>query len=666
MKKRRGGPGETLTDDDTWSIAPPHGRRRLDLLALIPLFAIIALVILVAGVVWIVTRNEAEQARMKLATDALWVEQTLRLQMSVNEDMLARLALEDASGTEPELLDSRTRLHIASNPELLSVVWYDSDGQRQRAVPGEGAPGDDTLVGILGNSSNRSARPIYGNAARNGLVTLGLARPNDAGYVTATVSLQLLLQRYIPWWIAEQYGVKILDIDGQNFAARQLIDTESDNPSHKISFDPPLRGTELMITAYDTPTGPRSALLFGAIGALAVFAILALAVLYGSAKRRRAAEAQLRSETAFRRAMEESLIVGLRARDHDGKILYVNSAFCDLVGWDSSTLIGRLPPMPYWDPERTEETRARHELLARSGAKAQSFETHFCHRDGHDIEVQVYEAPLIDSAGIHRGWMGSVIDVTDQKRAARLAQEQDETMTRTGRLVTLGEMASTLAHELNQPLAAIASYAAGMANLLGTDKADPALLRDATGKLGHQADRAGQIIRHIQDLVKKREPRFVETHLDEVVRETVSFLAADSRKHRVRIETDLQPVQAQQADRILLEQVLINLIRNGMEAMAEKRHGDTVLVRLYPEGRHNVIEVEDQGDGIPEGMAGRLFEAFASTKAQGMGMGLKICRSIIELHRGQLGHQPAGNGGTIFRITLPQAEGSSRKDSWAA
>ena len=322
--------------------------------------------------------------------------------------------------------------------------------------------------------------------------------------------------------------------------------------------------------------------------------------------------------------------------------------------------------MPSWNPAKPEETLARHQHLSHSGATAQSFETHFVHRDGQEIDVQVYEAPLIDSAGIHRGWMGSVIDMTDQKRAARLAREQDETMARTGRLVTLGEMASTLAHELNQPLAAIASYAAGMGNLLSGSNVDPALLREATGKLGRQADRAGKIIRHIQDLVKKREPRFTETRLDEVISETVSFLAADARAHRVTIETDLQRVPVQQADRILLEQVLINLIRNGMEAMAETRHGDKVLIRLFTSGNHSMIEVIDQGAGVQEDMSGRLFEAFASTKAQGMGMGLKICRSIIELHRGQLTHRPAEGGGTIFQISLPRAEDKSKGSMRAA
>lgn len=652
--------------DDPWTVGAKTTPRRLDMLALVPLVAIIALVALVAAVVWIVSRNEAEQARVKLATDALWVEQTLRLQMSVDEDMLVRQALEAASGTSPAVLDTRTRLHIASNPEILSVVWHDGSGRRTRALPNAGAPGDDELVALLAKPGARGARPVYGDVADDGRVTMGLALPDEAGFVTATVSLPLLLQRHVPWWIAEQYGVRIRDTGGQDFAARQLLTPDPGNPSHTISFDPPLRGTLLQITAYDAPQAIRSALLFGVIAALAAFAILALAVLFGSAKRRRAAEAQLRGETAFRRAMEESLTVGLRARDHDGRILYVNSAFCNLVGREVSELIGHSPPMPYWDPAWLEEIEARHRHLENSKAVPQSFETHFRHKDGREIEVQVYEAPLIDATGVHRGWMGSVIDITDQKRTARLAREQDETMARTGRLVTLGEMASTLAHELNQPLSAIASYAAGMTNLLGHKELDPVMLRDATGKLSRQADRAGQIIRHIQDLVKKREPRFLDVHLDEVIAETVAFLNADARAHRVLLETDIQPVPPLSADRILLEQVLINLIRNGMEAMADKRHGDMLRIRLHAQGEHAMIEVVDQGGGISDEMTGRLFDAFASTKAQGMGMGLKICRSIVELHRGQLNHRPAPGGGTAFLISLPLASREQGGDAWAA
>lgn len=627
--------------------------RRWDLLSIIPLVAIIALVILVAAVVWAVSRNETEQARIKLATDALWVEQTLRFQMSVDEDMLARLSLETAGGASPAQLDARTRLHIANNPEILSINWYDGAGRPLRVVPGLGPTGDPDLLRLLAGSGQKAVRPVYGAVQPGGTVTMGLPLERGAGFVTATTSLSLLLDRHVPWWIAEQYGVRIRDAAGFDFATRQRVQPAANTPSHSISFDPPLRGTLLTITAYDAPAAVRSALLMGAIAALASFAILALLVLFRNAARRRAAEARWRGETAFRRSMEESLTVGLRARDHGGRILYVNSAFCDLVGWEAAELVGREPPMPYWDPLRIEETEARHRKLEAGGAMQQSFETAFQHRDGHQIDVQVFESPLIDAAGQHRGWMGSIIDITEQKRAARNARQQDEALTRTGRLVTLGEMASTLAHELNQPLSAIASYAAGMSNLMQQPGHDPKLLAEANAKLAVQADRAGKIIRHIQDLVKKREPRFAPTHLESVVTDTVGFLAADAREHRVALLTRIEARPTVAADRILLEQVLINLIRNGMEAMADTRSDDTLLIRLGIEDDLAVIEVTDAGAGIAPDMAGRLFDAFATTKAQGMGMGLKICRSVIELHRGQLGFGAATGGGTTFRVSLP-------------
>lgn len=653
------------TAEDPWNLSR-SSRRRLDMLALIPLVAIIALVVMVSAVVWAVNRNEAEQARNKLATDALWVEQTLRFQLSVDEDMLARLALEAASGTPTDTLDTRARLHIATNPEILSIIWYDGQGNRIRALPGPGALGDDALVKLLASSDILGARPTYGTISQDNNVTIGLKLPNGRGFVTATTSLRILLERHIPWWIAEQYGVRLSDTTGKDFSTRQKVQPAPENPSHTISFDPPLRGTVLTITAYDPPKAFRSTLMLAAIAALASFAILSLFVLFRNAERRRTAEHQLRSETAFRQSMEESLTVGLRARDHEGRILYVNAAFCNLVGWERDELVGLTPPMPYWVPSRIAETEERHQKFQKEGPVSQRFESIFRHHDGHDIDVQVYEAPLIDAGGVHRGWMGSVIDITDQKRAARLAREQDANMAHTGRLITLGEMASTLAHELNQPLSAIASYAAGMANLLSHENPDPNLLQSATTKLGKQADRAGQIIRHIQDLVKKREPRFATTNLKGVIIETIAFVAADARERGVSLISEIYEVPDIQADRILLEQVLINLIRNGMEAMSHQRSGDQLTVRLYTNDQQAVIEVVDQGSGISTDIEGSLFDAFASTKEQGMGMGLKICRSIMELHRGHLIHAPAPGGGTIFQMRLPLSKNTMKETEWAA
>lgn len=653
LKKREGKrPGE-----DPWSTNVREQGGRTDLLSLVPLAAIVALVALVAALVWIVSRSEAEQARTKLATDALWVEQTLRFQLSVDEDMLARLALDASGGTQAEVLDARARLHIANNPEVLSIVWHDAAGNVIRAVPGLDSTPDRRLVERMVRSRTVSARPIFGEVTSQRF-SMGVWLQGGTGIVTATISVPLMLERHIPWWIAEQYGVELADAGGSVIARRAKRSPDPQNPTHTISFDPPLPGTVLRIASYDPPAAFVNTLLVAVIAGLAVFAILALLTLYRSAQRRRRAEQRLEGEMAFRRSMEESLTVGLRAKDHQGRVLYVNSAFCKLVGWPAAELVGRSPPMPYWSPDRLEETLARQRALTEGGAVSQAFETRFRRADGTEIDVQVYEAPLIDAAGGHRGWMGSIIDITDTKRAARLARAQDESMARTGRLVTLGEMASTLAHELNQPLSAIASYSAGLANLLQQGKAEPAVLGPAVEKLSLQANRAGQIIRRIQDFAKKREPRFGRLRLRDVVTDTIGFMLADARENRVRVVTELTDVGTVMADRILLEQVLVNLIRNGMEAMAEdRRTGDHLTLRLLKGDDGNaLIEVEDQGGGIAPEVAGRLFDAFTSTKEQGMGMGLNICRSIVELHRGHLAHRPGDGGGTVFTVTLPLAD----------
>jgi len=649
--------------------------RKVDLLSLMPLVAIIALVALVGAVAWTVARSDARQARNKTITDALWVEQSLRFQLGVNEDLLRRLTLDSAAGMGLGIQAATARSHLISNPEAVSVAWHDEQGNVIRALPTRDAHVDRDLARDVAMRADHLSwpvsRPIYGpvrlhDDGDDPTVGLVMRLPDHRGYVSVTISLVRLLERHLPWWVAELYGVQLLDAGDRVLAQRKRRDPPQNAASYTLSFDPPLRGSLLRITAYQQPDSLRSVALFGAIGALAVFAVLALVVLYRSAQRRRAVELRLRGETAFRRSMEESLTVGLRAKDHQGRILFVNPAFCKMIGWDADELIGLEAPMPYWNPDNLHEVQARHHRLAEGGAISQAFETQFRHRDGRIIDVKVYEAPLIDARGIHRGWMGSVIDMTETKRAERLARLQDETMARTGRLVTLGEMASTLAHELNQPLSAIASYAAGMMNLMDRGNADPGMMRMATGKLAQQAQRAGHIIHRIHDLVKKREPRFTLVRLDEVIEETLTFLAADAREHRVQLHADMIAAPRALADRILMEQVLINLIRNGMEAMSEQRHGDRITIRLTCHDDQAVIEVIDQGIGIAPEFEGRLFDAFVSTKTQGMGMGLKICRTIIELHRGHLSCRPAPGGGTIFRLTLPLAAEDTTTEEPAA
>ena len=167
-----------------------------------------------------------------------------------------------------------------------------------------------------------------------------------------------------------------------------------------------------------------------------------------------AAEAALRNEHAFRKAMEDSVQAGLRARDLEGRITYVNPAFCAMVGWSAEELTGRMPPMPYWVDEEMEATRALHDRILAGEGPRRGFEVPFRRRNGEMFPVLIHEAPLIDANGRQTGWMSSVIDISDQKRAEELARQQQERLQSTARLITMGEMASSLAHELNQPLAA--------------------------------------------------------------------------------------------------------------------------------------------------------------------------------------------------------------------
>ena len=225
----------------------------------------------------------------------------------------------------------------------------------------------------------------------------------------------------------------------------------------------------------------------------------------------------------------------------------------------------------------------------------------------------------------------------------------------------MGEISSMLAHELNQPLAAISSYTAGALNVLaravdGGHQVDAVLLRRALEQASSQAQRAGQIIKSVHEFVRKREPERKEVAILSVVDGIRALIDLQARQAfvalRVQIPTNLPPVRA---DRILLEQVLLNLTRNAIESMGNVTPERRVL-RIVAESSAGQVAVSviDHGHGIPPDVAARLFSPFFSTKAEGMGMGLSICRTAIEFHGGTLTHSDNPGGGTVFTFTLPE------------
>ena len=322
--------------------------------------------------------------------------------------------------------------------------------------------------------------------------------------------------------------------------------------------------------------------------------------------------------------------------------------------------MGKVPPMPYWAPEAMADYEQRFAKVL-AGTITPQFESVFQRSDGVRIPVLVFEAPLVDSRGRQTGWMSSILDITDRKRAEELNRKQEEKLQESARLATMGEMPSMLAHELNQPLAAISSYTAGALNVLGRAEEngapmDASLLRRALEQARQQAQRAGQIIKSVHEFVKKREPERRPVAIASVIDGVRALIELQARQSyvalRVQIPRHLPPVLA---DRLLLEQVLLNLTRNGIESMQDVVPERRILrIEAQAHGGQVSVSVIDNGHGIAPEVAERLFSPFFSTKAEGMGMGLSICRTAIEFHGGTLTHAPNPGGGTVFTFTLPQ------------
>jgi two-component system sensor histidine kinase DctS len=372
---------------------------------------------------------------------------------------------------------------------------------------------------------------------------------------------------------------------------------------------------------------------------------------------RKRAEDAVRSDHAFRKAMEESVVTGLRAVDMDGRITFVNPAFCEMVGYRADELLGSMPPFLYWPEEDLSALFQLTERWMRGETPRTGFEVRVRRKSGERFHARMYISPLMDADGRQTGWMASMFDITEQKRAQELSQQHQDRVQQTSRLITMGEMASSLAHELNQPLAAIANYCRGSVNHLRAERFELAAVTAAMEKASAQAERAGTIIRRMREFVNKREPNRAPVAVAEVVNEALGFAEIDARKAGVAIArdvpADLPPIYA---DRVMMEQVLLNLVKNAVEAMQDSREPRQVTISARLDGSRGVeVAVADRGHGFGPDEAEKLFVPFFTTKPDGMGMGLSICRSIVEFHGGRLSAQPNPGGGSIFSFTLPSA-----------
>ena len=646
-------------------------RRRANLARpwrwLVPVLLVLLFLAVLFWLPWQARQMESNERQEQLIADTLWVEQTLRFELARSEEALATLGV-DLVGKPPapSVLQARMSQLFKNGPELRRVLWLGPDGEllaRQGLDPAGAAPElAETQEMARLTRAGRYTEPYGASAHQTGLVDYYLPLYHDgryAGSLLATYSLKVLLNETVPWWFAQDNALSLLDRNDVPVAARADGGPGRGVYTHRRALDLP--GSSIVLATDSVKGAPRLLpnLLVGSVIVLALGLLLSLLTLWRHISRTLAAESALRQQMAFRTAMENSLMTGLRARDLEGRVTYVNKAFCDIVGLPPEELIGKKPPMPYWAPEVLGEYEERFAGVL-AGTITPQFETVFQRSDGVRVPVLVFEAPLVDSRGKQTGWMSSILDITDRKKAEELNRQQQEKLEASARLATMGEISSMLAHELNQPLAAISSYTAGALNVL--ERADrgvaiePTLLRRALEQARQQAQRAGQIIKSVHEFVKKSEPQRETVSVHSVVEGVRALIELQARKSYVALQIDLPaglpPVLA---DRVMLEQVLLNLTRNGVEAMAEVSPAQRILrIEASADAAQVSVSVIDRGHGIAPDVAERLFSPFFSTKAEGMGMGLSICRTAVEFHGGTLTHAPNPGGGTIFTFSLPR------------
>ena len=619
-------------------------------------------------------RMEATERQEQLIADTLWVEQTIRFQLERDEENLRLFANEITSvHLSEQRLRDRMQALIKNNREIARIALFDAEGKSTVST-------DDAPLSLQSLSPQSQTAGEHARKTRTAQYSQPTSPPGQAGptlldyhvplfaadtYVgslVASYSVSNILNEMVPWWFAQDNEIVLADHEDKVIDRRAAGGPGRGVYTHQRELELP--GASLSLRTNSVKGTPKllPSLLVASVIGLSLCLLWSLGALWRGINRRLAAEGALRQQVAFRTAMENSLITGLRARDLEGRITYVNPAFCRMVGITAEDLIGKRPPMAYWAPEAMDEYQQRFtQILA--GTVTPQFETVFQRADGERFPVLIFESPLVDDSGRQTGWMGSILDISDRKKAEDLNRRQQEKLQASARLATMGELASTLAHELNQPLAAISSYTTGALNMIAAqgERVNLALLKPALEKAGAQAQRAGHIIRSVHTFVKRREPSREPLSVQELIDSVLPLVELQARQFFVATQVQLEPgLPVVLADRVLLEQVLLNLTRNAIEAMQHVAPERRILriTAAHDRGAQPcvAISVIDRGHGIAEDVAQRLFSPFFSTKAEGMGMGLNICRTAIEFHGGTMVHLHNPEGGTIFRFTLPVTE----------
>lgn len=794
-----------------------------------PLLAVVLFLSAVIAAFGYLRIEEIDREQEAVRRDLEYAQQRLRLRLLERQEQLMRLSRDISNrevNTEDFLVQAESM--VQQHPEMLAITWLDarrrvkatfvspSAGAQQLRTPGEPLPPGETEQTF---SLTRDLRqPVYSRPLSpaadqaSSYPSLQLQVPLEiqgkfGGVVLGEYSLDGLLRFGVPPEVSAKYAVALLDDQGLLLAgsvppprstATRLLPWYEEAPRYEIPVSPVGNGLLVRAQGYRASLGVVGSGFFWLVSALSALTVWMLLGTWRHTRRRMQAQDALIAETNFRRAMENSMLTGMRALDLQGRITYVNPAFCQMTGWNEAELVGRTAPFPYWPEEDVDWLMARLEDELAGRTTVGGFEVRVKRKDGTLFDARMYVSPLIDPRGQQAGWMTSMTDITEPKRIreelsnsyerfttvlegldaavsvapldgtellfanklyrswfgadlsghgqlaaqagtpavqptddlldpvdslaglpthsitaaqaenaeiyvpelgkwlevrsrylswvdGRLAQMviatditprrkaeeqaalQAERAQAASRLITMGEMASSVAHELNQPLTAISNYCKGMVSRIERGAISNEDLLGALEKTAKQAQRAGQIIHRIRSFVKRNEPNRTLSDVATLVSNAMELAEIELRRHHVRLTHYIAPhLPPLVVDPILIEQVLINLLKNAAESIEQAQRPSArrrveLRVVFKEVEQQEVVEfsVLDSGRGLSEEVITRLFEAFYSTKTEGMGIGLKLCRSIVESHQGRLEAENLYNEdevlGCRFTFWLPAA-----------
>ena len=379
-----------------------------------------------------------------------------------------------------------------------------------------------------------------------------------------------------------------------------------------------------------------------------------------STQHRRTADLLRLREAEYRLTFENAPL-GLTTADEDGRFLRVNQALCDMLGYSEQELLN----MTFRDlthPEDLERSLTLHEeMKTRPPHEKLSMRKRYIRKDGGVVDATVHVVQIQSGADRPLRMIAQVVDHTERIRAEQEARTHQERLAHVARVSTLGEMAASIAHEVNQPLTAITVYAQACARMIRDGMLEDAEILATMHKIGEEAMRAGEIIHRMRALAHRRESGRARCDINRLIRQVVKLAEVDARLNGVPIRLELaRGLPHVYADGVQLQQVVLNLVRNGVEASdgGAEGGGEGILVKTSLDENGEIeVAVVDFGVGICDDAEEQVFESFFTTKDTGMGLGLSIGRSIITSHGGRLWFTRNDGAGATFRFTLPTHAG---------